>query len=468
MDKTEFAGFTKNYLYLLLSQIVTYAFNFFIAVSIAKKLGVTHFGEFFLIATIQNFFLLIADFGINTLYLREVSKDRTLLNTYLNNIFALKLLLFIIAYILMQIFVMIFGYTAHIANLSLIFGLSMLPIGFSTLFIFTFRAIGRMDRELLTACFNGIVTILFLLWMYHSDISIEKVIMLWCFMNVLVMFFSFFVLKKTVEITLKPEYTLWRTLLSEAKYFLLYMLTSWVYIQIDTIMLSQYNSIDAVGLYQAAVKIVTVSVIFGDVMLYNFFPFISGKYREDPRKGKYLIGKISELTMAVVWPVLIAVIFFGKEALFTIYGPQYIQASLPLILLGIGYLFYYGPPYGIILPALGYQKINFHIALWAAVANIILNLILIPKYGIAGAAAATSLTYIGMKCIYMIVFVKLKLPIFSLNNIVFFFIILFMTILVKTFQTHFILGILLYILVIIFYIYKNIFKKIQLELTYNI
>ena len=273
MDKTEFAGFTKNYLYLLLSQIVTYAFNFFIAVSIAKKLGVTHFGEFFLIATIQNFFLLIADFGINTLYLREASKDRTLLNTYLNNIFALKLLLFIIAYILMQIFVMIFGYTAHIANLSLIFGLSMLPIGFSTLFIFTFRAIGRMDRELLTACFNGIVTILFLLWMYHSDISIEKVIMLWCFMNVLVMFFSFFVLKKTVEITLKPEYTLWRTLLSEAKYFLLYMLTSWVYIQIDTIMLSQYNSIDAVGLYQAAVKIVTVSVIFGDVMLYNFFPF---------------------------------------------------------------------------------------------------------------------------------------------------------------------------------------------------
>lgn len=287
-------------------------------------------------------------------------------------------------------------------------------------------------------------------------------------MNVLVMFFSFFVLKKTVEITLKPEYTIWRTLLSEAKYFLLYMLTSWVYIQIDTIMLSQYNSIDAVGLYQAAVKIVTVSVIFGDVMLYNFFPFISGKYREDPRKGKYLIGKISELTMAVVWPVLIAVIFFGKEALFTIYGPQYIQASLPLILLGIGYLFYYGPPYGIILPALGYQKINFHIALWAAVANIILNLILIPKYGIAGAAAATSLTYIGMKCIYMIVFVKLKLPLFSLNNIVFFFIILFMTILVKTFQTHFILGILLYILVIIFYIYKNIFKKIQLELTYNI
>lgn len=166
MDRIEVVRFIKNFIYLLLSQLISYVLNFFIALIIAKKVGPTHFGEFFLIATIQNFFILIADFGINTLYLRDISKKGELLNTYLNNVLSIKLLLFIIAYIFMQTFVSISGYSEHIIRLSFIFGLSMLPIGITNLFTFSFRATGRMDIELLVSFFNLLFTGIFLFYIY--------------------------------------------------------------------------------------------------------------------------------------------------------------------------------------------------------------------------------------------------------------------------------------------------------------
>ncbi|MFA7384413.1 MAG: flippase [Desulfurivibrionaceae bacterium] len=415
MGSADSSRFIKNYLYLVLSQALTYAINFGIALIIARRIGVHFFGEFFLLATIQGFFLLLADSGINTIYLREASKNSAIIGKYLNNIIPLKVLLFLCAYLLMQLFVLSFGYPGQIVRLSLVFGLSLLPFSINSLAAFTFRAIGRMDKELLSNAFNAMVAGLLILWLCLGKVSTQGVVLAWVSVHALSMIFNFYMLKKTVYFRFRFETELWGYLLSESKYFLLYTLTSWFYVQVDTVIISKYLPASEVGYYQAAVKILAISAMLADVMLNTSFPFIIRKYFTDPDQGKRLITRMSELTLMLVWPIILVVIFFSREVVFTLYGGQFERAAAPLFVLGLGYLFYYGPPYGLTLAYLGHQKINFLVSLFCAVANMILNLYLIPRHGILGAAIATAVTYAGLKIAYIVIFSRIRFPIFSFS-----------------------------------------------------
>lgn len=417
MGSTDSARFIKNYLFLILSQAITYIINFGIALVIARKIGAHFFGEFFLLATIQGFFLLIADFGINAFYLRDASKDRALIGKYLNNIIPLKILLFFCAYLLMQLFVLSFGYPGQVVRLSLVFGLSLLPFSINSLVAFTFRAIGRMDRELLSNAFNGTAAGLFILWLGLGKVSTQGVVLAWVAFHLLSMLFNFYLLRNTFHYRFRIEIALWGRLLSESKYFLLYTLTSWFYVQVDTIIISKYLPASEVGYYQAAVKTLAISAMLADVMLNTSLPLIIRKYFEDPDNGKLLITKMSELTLMLAWPIILFVIFFNREVVTGLYGDQFERAAAPLLVLGLGYLFYYGPPYGLTLAYLGHQKLNFLVSLFWAIANMILSLYLIPRHGILGAAIATAVTYAGLKIAYIVIFFRIRFPLFSFSMV---------------------------------------------------
>ncbi len=467
MDNFHFNKFIGNYFYLLLSQAIAYISNFGIALVLARKMDISHFGEFFLLLTIQSFFLLIADSGLNSFYLRCVSQDNSLINKYLNNIIPLKISLFLGSYLLMQAFVLIFGYSSQVVKLSYIFGLSLMPFSLNSLISFTFRAIGRMDRELVSNVISGIMVALYVIWLSFVRADIFEAVLMWVMLHTLSLLFNLYLLRRTLAIRLKVDFSQWGLLLSESKYFLLFFLTSWCYIQANTIIISRYLPVSEVGLYQSALKILMVSVMLGDVMLNNFFPFIIRKYFESPEEGKLLISKISELVMSLVWPILLIEIFFSKEIIAILYGNQFEKAVVPLVILGIGYLFYYAPPYGLLLAYIGHQKTNFYIALGSAFVNIILNFHLIPRNGIVGAATATALTYAGMKIAYMLVFAMAGLPLYSLGIARLTIIMLSLAVIVRQLHVHFMYGLSLYFLLIGIYTYKKYFTNGYFDYHYQ-
>lgn len=455
MGSNDSSSFIKNYLYLVLSQALTYTINFGIALVIARKIGAHFFGEFFLLATIQGFFLLVADAGINTLYLREAAKNNSLIGKHLNNLIPLKVFLFLCAYLLMQLFVLSFGYPGQVVRLSLVFGLSLLPFSINSLAAFTFRAIGRTDKELLSNTFNAMVAGLFILWLCLGKVSTQGVVLAWVSFHVLSMFFNFYMLRKTVCYRPRIETELWGRFLSESKYFLLYTLTSWFYIQVDTVIISKYLPASEVGYYQAAVKILAISVMLADVMLNTALPLITRKYFEDQDEGKLLITKMSELTLMLAWPIILFLIFFNREVVIGLYGGQFEKAAAPLLVLGLGYLFYYGPPYGVTLVYLGHQKINFLVSLFWAVANMTLNLYLIPRSGILGAAIATAITYAGLKIAYIVIFSRVHFPIFSSGMVRQAAVMLLPLIVLKFLNTSLLLCLPVYFLFIGVYMYKK-------------
>lgn len=94
-------------------------------------------------------------------------------------------------------------------------------------------------------------------------------------------------------------------------------------------------------------------------------------------------------------PIVLIFIIWGEGILRLVFGVEYISAYSALVILSISHIFHAG--FGILGPLLnmaGYERITAKGIAFAAVCNVILNFLLIPLYGINGAALSTGATLV--------------------------------------------------------------------------
>jgi O-antigen/teichoic acid export membrane protein len=85
--------------------------------------------------------------------------------------------------------------------------------------------------------------------------------------------------------------------------------------------------------------------------------------------------------------------FFGDWLIQIAFGDKYMPHSnlLMIFMIGISGAFLFRVPFGNIMVAIGWTKINTVISIVTLIADVILNYFWIHKWGIMGAAYATSL-----------------------------------------------------------------------------
>jgi O-antigen/teichoic acid export membrane protein len=98
---------------------------------------------------------------------------------------------------------------------------------------------------------------------------------------------------------------------------------------------------------------------------------------------------VTRWILTLIIPVLVLIILFSTKIML-LFGADFIQSSNALIILSIGTsIFAIFGVSGTALVVSGYQKLNLVNTLSVTILNICLNIILIPKFGIMGAAYAT-------------------------------------------------------------------------------
>lgn len=123
----------------------------------------------------------------------------------------------------------------------------------------------------------------------------------------------------------------------------------------------------------------------------------------------WLKKRISQLTKILL--VINSIIGIGgiifSDLILSIFGKQYLDAKSCFIVLMVGYIVAgtFRVPYGNILASFGLVRANLINAIFSGVANIILDIVLILKYGSMGAAYATLIVFIISAIIHFI-FIK--------------------------------------------------------------
>lgn len=168
---------------------------------------------------------------------------------------------------------------------------------------------------------------------------------------------------------------------------ILYYIMGWT----DTIMLGYFKSAEAVGLYNAAsplgrfISMALASTVFIYMPISSEL-FVKNKISDMKRSYNILTKWVCIGTL----PLVVIFVFFPYLVMTFLFGFKYALAGTALQILAIGFFVnnLMGPN-GAVLTAMGKTRFLMYTSLVAACINIILNSLLIPRYGINGAAIAT-------------------------------------------------------------------------------
>ncbi len=165
---------------------------------------------------------------------------------------------------------------------------------------------------------------------------------------------------------------------------------------IDTLMLTHFRPLQEVGIYNTILPSAMLFLYFSSSISAVIFPIVVELWiQKDQRRITEGVRLLSRYLFFIIIPPALAIFMFSKPLILIFFGEGYAAGALALQILIIGMLFYVvaGVNLGIIT-AIGKPKLVTKIIIIAAILNIILNFILIPPFGIEGAALTTALSYL--------------------------------------------------------------------------
>jgi len=185
----------------------------------------------------------------------------------------------------------------------------------------------------------------------------------------------------------------------------------------DISMLGYFLNSDKVGIYQVAIRVSLLMMMSLSALGSIFTPIISTLYHKG---GKQKLA--STFKTVTRWGLSLTLLVFliltiSSGEIMRIFGSSFVLGTSSLIILCLGQLVHVGAgASGVMLTMTGREKLESLNVLGILILNVILNLTLIPKFGILGAAIATAVSLILLNIIRVLeVYIFLKMHSFDIK-----------------------------------------------------
>jgi O-antigen/teichoic acid export membrane protein len=191
-----------------------------------------------------------------------------------------------------------------------------------------------------------------------------------------------------------------------------------VYYHLDSVIIGLIRTSQELGYYSAAYKVILFLVAVADAFALALLPTLSrlaGTHGLDK-----LRSTLPHLLRLLTWLGLgltIGIFCLARDVIAFLYGSVYLPGTTALTILSIMiFLVFASLSFSVLLLSIGREKRYAVAVSWGAATNLILNIILIPLYGITGAAIATVLSGVAVWFLFLwfVRDLKLSIPWFSL------------------------------------------------------
>ena len=386
----------RNIFYKILSES-TRVLPALLFIYIARKLGDENFGKLSFAYSFAGICFIVADFGLSTILIRNVSRQKELTKEYVGNILALKIVLSFICISVIGLFVLFTDYPADVITLLVIFGGVMFFRSLIDFFCAVFNAHERMDIEALLKGTNHIL-------LFSSGIVVLAVgFGLFGLANVFLVVYSissiigFYIVYVSI-VKIRPSFDLrfWKYIFRESLPLALTVIFTVIYFKIDVVMLSLIRGNNSeIGWYSAAMRLVELIGVIPALVVSALFPIVSGLHRESIDSLRKVYKTSFRYLVVIALPIAVGTLLLSGHLIYTIYGEEYVKTipalkilSLALVFIFVNYILMN------ILVAVDRQMTNAIMAGTCVFVNIALNMCLIPHYGYLGAGTATVITEI--------------------------------------------------------------------------
>jgi len=187
----------------------------------------------------------------------------------------------------------------------------------------------------------------------------------------------------------------------------------------DILMIGYFLESSQVGFYRAIQPLQQTSTLLMTAFTFLFLPTATQYYEEGDIAGLGSFYSVSTKWLTIgTLPIVLLFALFAEDVVRTVFGAAYLPAAPALAVLVAGQSFraIVGLD-GDIVKAMDRTEIELGSALAGLVVNVALNLYLIPRYGITGAAFATVVGYIVYNVVEVaIIYRLLGIHPFAFNN----------------------------------------------------
>ena len=185
-----------------------------------------------------------------------------------------------------------------------------------------------------------------------------------------------------------------RSLLKDSWPLAFAVLAMTIYERIDQVMLGEMAGSEEVGIYSVAVRLAEMGIFIPTALYWSFFPsIVKAKSVSDDQFYKKL-QKFYNLMALSSYAIAVPVTIMSKWLVGFLYGETYAKAGLILsVLIWANIFTFLEIARSSFLATMNWTKAYLITVLLGAILNIVLNLVLIPKYGGIGAATASLIAY---------------------------------------------------------------------------
>ena len=392
---------------IILSKFLAYLYR----IIIARNFGPETYGVFSLTLTIMVWATALSAFGFEEGILRFSSfyhgkKDYRRIRYLFRYVKTILLVTTVITTILLFLLSGIIGERIfHNPELKIFlrwFSLAIPFFVFSYIFINLLKSFEKIEySSLIEYVFQSAFQLLVLYFFWSIGFGTTSIILSYILGGIFLFAVAFYILKKQIpeiagEISLedKKKKKLRKELFHYSWPLILFSMISTFFYWIDSLVIGYFKGAAEVGFYNAAAPIAALLFLIPVIFIQMFFPLINKEYaKKNIKVIRELSKQVSKWILILNLPIFIIMFAFPGALLSVLFGKEYIIAENALRFLSLG-AFFSSVIFlsNHLISMAGKSKLILFNMIIASVLNTGLCLLLVPKYGIDGAAVSTAIT----------------------------------------------------------------------------
>lgn len=429
----DFSFLLKKSFLALTIRFSSFIASYLLTFSIARLYGASVVGTYALAYTLLQIMAILSLFGLDNLIVRSLAsapdenKFSIIKSTYIHSLIivvSFALIISVLSYVLSDFISTEVFHKPQFASHFRISCLALIPFVSVLLHAACFRGMKNMTGFSIFRLLIPLFTALLIIFFFYANKKISPVqsLMISVIFLCAISFIAWFRFARLSGVhyeiknkSLKILYQSYPMLITGSVFFIL----GWV----DNICIGIFKTERDLGIYDIAFKIAAASAIVLAAFNAIQAPVFAELYaKSEKKKLRSIVQSSTRIMFYITFPLTLLVCLF-PEVILGIFGDEFKEASLSLIILSIGsFINVSSGSVGILLQMTGRQRQYNNIVLIGAGINIGLNILLIPRMGILGAAIASATSKIFQN-IAAVMYVKkvfgfttLYLPLFFKNN----------------------------------------------------
>jgi O-antigen/teichoic acid export membrane protein len=389
----------KDVLTVNIFSIINKFLMFLFILIISRNLGSRALGQYTTANTILIFILILMAFGSDMLLKRIVSRDRGDAPKYFLNTFIIKLFIYIIICFVFYLFRNYLPFDKTTNFLAIIYIYMSILKSMLTQISVIYQAYERFFLDSFNVFMISLTTLFVSWFIVNKNQGIVSIVYGIFIINIIALIINILIInKKFFKVNSKKYISkkLMKKIFIMASPFFVANVLGIIYHRIDILMLALMKGEEIVGYYSAGYKLYEALLFIPASVGTVFFPRLVQLIRDNHINiAVRSSSTILYYLMIIVIPICIGITIFAKEIVQLFFGNAFVLTSLSLRIIIWGLLIHsFNNILGRIIYAIDQEKFFIKISLASMLVNVILNLILIPKYSLYGASVATIVSFV--------------------------------------------------------------------------